>query len=209
MGQKYQPNYEKAYEIYLKEIIFEKNSQESDVTIFGYFNDFLEDNLVQIDYCCDFSILTDLLIFAKEDGEPVISAITEKLNEEIEEIPVIIDVENIFGRPLKIEGIVMTIYIPFEEDENGEWHESEDRTAYIIDSIEPKEEYEKKQTKNNGAEDDLAELFILVDNAYLYYKQLLKIGISKKIARKQSGLKNELLFRIADLNNQILKQNSK
>ena len=45
--------------------------------------------------------------------------------------------------------------------------------------------------------------------AYLYYKQLPKIDISKKIARKQSGIKNELLYRIADLNNQILKQNSK
>ena len=128
MPNKYKPNIHKIDEIYLKEIVFEKNVESTDVTIFGYYFNTITEELVRIDYLIEFSMLTDLLIFANEKGEPIIETITEKLNADFEEDPIRIDVENIFGEPLKIENILIQIYIPFEENKKGEWVESEDKT---------------------------------------------------------------------------------
>lgn len=212
MADKYKPNYHKIYEIYLKEIVFEKSIEHSEVTIFGYYLNTDPEELMRIDYLCDFSALTDLLIFAKEEGEPIIEAIAEKLNSDIDEYPIIIDVENIFGKPLKIDGILLTIYLPFEENQNGEWIESTDKSFYIIESIEQwdllDEALSGLSTEQETAELKLSELYILLNNAFLFYEQLLNFGISSKAARKQSGLKDELLFRIAGLNNLLINKNS-
>lgn len=212
MTDKYKPNFHKIDEIYLKEIVFEKSIEHSEVTIFGYYLHTETEELIRIDYLCDFSALTDLLIFAKEEGEPIIEAISEKLNSDVDEYPIIIDVENIFGKPLKIDGILLTIYLPFEENQNGEWIESTDKTFYIIDSIERWDLLDEALSRISTTEDTtelkLSELYILLNNAYLFYEQLLSFGISPKAARKQSGLKDELLFRIAGLNNLLIIKNS-
>lgn len=210
MADKYIPNYHKINEIYLKEIVFEKSIDHSEVSIFGYYFNSDKKELIRIDYLCEFSALTDLLIFANEKGEPIIEAITEKLNSYTEEYPIVIDIENIYGEPLKIENILLTIYLPFEENEKGEWIESTDKTFYIIDSVESWDLLDQAldNMSTETPESKLSELHILLNNAYLFYEQLLGIGISKKTARKQSGLKDELLFRIAYLNNCITDKNS-
>ena len=212
MPNKYKPNIHKIDEIYLKEIVFEKNVESTDVNIFGYYFNTITEELVRIDYLIEFSMLTDLLIFANEKGEPIIEAITEKLSADFEEDPIRINVENIFGEPLKIENILIQIYIPFEENENGEWVESEDKTFYIIDSIDQYDlldrALENMSNQPNTEELKLSELYLLLNNSYLFYKQLLTFGVSKKSARKKSGLKNELLFRIASLNYKLNSKNN-
>jgi hypothetical protein len=208
MNNTYEPNYKQIDEIYIREIIFEKDKNSTDVTIFGYYENPFEVELQEVDYVCDFSILTDLLIFANENGEYIIKAITEKLDDDDTEIPSRIDVENIFGKPLKIDNIILTIYKPFEQDDLGNWKEvNEGRDEfYIIDRVELKENLEEKGFEISNCQDDFADHMILLNNAYKYYIQLLEFKISKKEARKRSGLKDELLFRIALLNYQILKQ---
>ena len=201
---KYDPKYCYIDEIYLKEIIFEKSASSTDVTIFGYYDNPYEEDLVRVDYWCQFSTLTDLLIAANENGEPIITAITEKLNDTDPEYPTVIDVENMFGKPLKIEDIVLTIYRPMEQDENGEWKEEEWEAFYILESVEPKEAFEQKKASKTNLKSQLDEHLILLDNAYKYYLQLLDLDISKKSARKKAGLKDELLFRMAVINHQII-----
>jgi hypothetical protein len=205
MSTPYQPKYRYIDEIYLKEIIFEKHQTNSDVTIWGYYENPFEEHLKHADYCCEFSLLTDLLLFANEDGEPIINAIADKLNDDDMEIPTVIDIENILGRLLKIENIVLTIYRPMGEDENGEWTEDTSAEFYFIDKVEPKEKFEQEKETNETLKTALADHFILLENAYKYYLQLLSFDFTEKLARKKTGLEDELLFRIALINHQIIK----
>lgn len=55
-------------------------------------------------------------------------------------------------------------------------------------------------------QDQLADYFIMLDNSYKYFLQLMSLDISEKNARKKSGLKNEFLFRIATINHLIIKK---
>jgi hypothetical protein len=210
MADLYEPKYEHIDEIYLKEIVFEKDKDSTDVTIFGYYENPFEEELKRVDYCCPFSILTDLLLFADEKGDPIIGAIADKLNDDDCEYPSVIDVENLFGHPLKIDGIILTIYRPMEKNEDGEWEEiNDDDLLYIIDSIESKQVFESKKDNTNNFQNKLAEHFIILQNAYKYYLQLLSMGISEKNSRKKAGLKDELLFRMAIINNEIINKEKK
>ncbi len=205
MSKSYEPKYKQINEIYLKEIVFEKSLDSTDVTIFGYYENPPEEYLKRVDYCCEFSLLTDLLLFAKEDGEPIIKAITDKLTDDDTEIPTVIDVENLLGHLLKIENIILTIYRPMQEEEDGTWKENESEELYFIDSVETKEKFKREKATTTKLRDALSDHFILLENAYRYYLQLLSFEFTEKIARKKSGLQDELLFRMAVINHQIIK----
>ena len=207
MSKQYEPKYRYIDEIYLKEIIFEKHQTNSDVTIWGYYTNPFDKHLKHADYCCEFSLLTDLLLFANEDGEPIINAIADKLNDDDMEIPTIIDVENTLGRLLKIENIVLTIYRPMGEDENGEWTEDTSEEFYFIDKVEPKEKFKQAKESNENLRNALADHFILLENAFKYYLQLLSLDFTEKLARQKTGLEDELLFRIALINHEIIQSN--
>ena len=201
MPQKYQPNYRYTHEIYLSEIVFEKDKDSTDVTIFGYYRDSTEKKLKRVDYWCEFSTLTDLLMAGKEKCESVISAISDILTSETTEVPVIVDVENILGKPLKIDNIKLTIYRPMVEDENGEWQEDRsDEEFYIIDHF---ESFENKKSATRNSFEELFEYLTLLDNAFKYYLHLRSLDFTEETARKKSGLSDELLFRIAALNHKI------
>ena len=205
MSKAYEPFYHYIDEIYVKQVVFEKSPDSDGVSIFGYYDNTLEQSLKRIDYFCNFSLLTDLLIAAKEEGEPVIKAITEKLNQQAEECPMIIDVENMFGIPLKIEEIILKIYKPMKEDENGEFKEEEDN-SYIIDTIESKDSFEKRKCNPENLESKMVDYFNVLENSYLQYLRLLQLEASKKKARRMAGLKNELLFKMATAHYQINKE---
>ena len=205
MSKAYEPIYHYIDEIYVKQVVFEKSPDSDSVSIFGYYDNTLEQSLKRIDYFCNFSLLTDLLIAAKEEGEPVIKAITEKLNQLEEECPMIIDVENMFGMPLKIEEIILKIYKPMNEDENGEFKEEEDN-SYIIDTIESKDNFEKRKCNAESLRAEMADYFNILENSYLQYLRLLQLEESTKKARRMTGLKNELLFKMATAHYQINKE---
>ena len=163
MENTYEPNYRIIDEIYLKEIVFEKSLTSTDVTIFGYYKKPFKEKLQRVDYYCEFGILNDLLIFSKEIGDPIIDVITEKLNDDDPETSLVIDVENLYGKPLKIDNIVLTIYRPFEENENGEWVEvNDDEEFYIIDSVESKEIFKEKNSKKRNFKNDFEKHLILL-----------------------------------------------
>lgn len=152
----YEPKFEHICGIFLKEIVFEKDGDCTDVTIFAYYKYFIEElekdddslqfsALERVDYCCQFPMLVDLLLLAKDNGVQIIRAIEDKLSDENDnEYPSEIDVENLFGQSLEIEDIILTVYKPMEENENGEWEETKDDLLYIIDSIESRQEFESK-----------------------------------------------------------------
>ena len=205
MCKAYGPIYHYIDEIYVQQVVFEKSPDSDNVSIFGYYDNTMEQSLKRVDYFCNFSLLTDLLIAAKEDGEVVINAITEKLNERAEECPVIIDVENIFGIPLKIEEIILKIYKPMKENENGEMKEVGDN-SYIIDTIESKDIFEKRNYHVENLRAKMVDYFSLLESSYFQYLQLIKFENSERKARKYAGLKNTFLFKMAELHYQIVNE---
>ena len=91
-----------------------------------------------------------------------------------------------------------------EEDEQGNLIEISDESIYIIDNVESNESFENKKPSNEYLNDQLSNYFILLDNAYKYFLKLLSLDITEKDARKKSGLKNELLFRMAKINHLLI-----
>lgn len=143
MANIYEPNYLCIEEIYIKEIVFEKSVESNEVTLFGcYYNPFAK-KFYNVDYGCDFSTFIDLLLLAsEEEGDPIIVAITDILSNNDPKNPCTVDIENMFGSPIKIENIILTIYKPMEQNEKGEWQEESD-TFYIIEHVEAKNKFEE------------------------------------------------------------------
>jgi hypothetical protein len=208
----YEPKYYYFDEIYFETILFDDTT---DVTIFGYINDKESDELISCSFLCQFSELYDILFHSGDDGYILISEISEKLSSELE-IPTEIDVIEILEDPLLIDTLVFKLYKTHEQDELGIWKESKD-SCYFIDEMVDKKEYDKTKIEitdeilegalsNSKSNEALFnEYMLLLSNGYKYYLQLIEKDFTEKDARKMSGLKDELLFRIAHYSNNIKK----
>lgn len=169
----------------------------------------------------------------KDESDLIIKIISEKLSVKLE-IPTIIDIENIFGRELFFCNLVFKVSTPYEKDENGKLYPVRDNCYYIesvedkaeffkregeyfnfkehrkeipkdllqqaLDSLEIIDNSNESKTD----EEQFSEYLNVLDNAFKYYLQLLEKKFPEKEARERTGLNDELLFRIALLNNKIL-----
>lgn len=97
MKDLYQPNYHTIYELIIKEIIFEKEPECTGVSIFGFRKNMDNSKFIETHYFCEFDILTNLLIAAEAEGDFAITAIKNKLLDEAEEVPVVLNMETIIG----------------------------------------------------------------------------------------------------------------
>lgn len=223
MSNAYDPQYFYLNEIYISEIVFD---QSENISLFCYLLDEGQNKLVRWDIFSDFTFLTDILLFSGEDGEVIIKIISEKLSEEFE-IPTVIDIENLFSKPLYVDSFIFKVYKPQEKDANGNWHPINDNNLYM-DSMEIKEEFLTRQPDAYIAkikdgeiiydllEEALSNLSIdpyqkqlneylnVLDNSFKYYTILLNKEFTEKEARRRSGLSDELLYRIAFYNNKII-----
>ncbi len=211
----YEPKYYYFDEIYFETILFDDTT---DVTIFGYVNDKEKDELFCCDFICQFSVLYDILFFSGNDGEILMNEISEKLSHDLE-IPTEIDVVEILEDPLLIDKLLLKVYKTHEKDEFGIWKESNE-SCYFIDEIIDESKHLKPITEEDldkalehvnsleYAKEQFEEHMLLLNNGYKYYLQLIEKEFTEKDARKMSGLKDELLFRIAYYYNKI-KQNEK
>jgi hypothetical protein len=211
----YKPKYYYFDEIYFETIVFDDTT---DVTIFGFVNDKEKDELFGCDFICQFSVLYDILFLSGNDGEILMNEISEKLSHDLE-IPTEIDVVETLEDPLLIDNLIFKVYKTHEQDEFGEWKESKD-SCYFIDEV--IDESKRDETTNRitdeildaalvnlkSDEERFNEHMLLLNNGYKYYLQLIAKDFTEKEARRMSGLKNELLFRIAHYYYNI-KQNEK
>lgn len=228
MQNAYDADYIFLEEIRIRQIIFDESDS---VTIFGALADKDDYNTsIRCDFLCNFGLLTDILMFAdkKDQGDLLIKIISEKLSTELE-IPTVIDMDDIFGGELYFTKLIFKVYKPHEKDENGIWQQT-DENCYFIESIARQTEFSQQNESNsnqsieNGTEDpleralnilgisksakdQLSDYFIILNNAYRYYSQLIAKDFTEKEARKRAGLSDELLFRISILNSQIINQN--
>ncbi len=211
------------YEIRIRQIVFDESTS---VTILGSLpNEDDYETSIPWDFLCTFSILTDILLFAndKEKGDLLIKIISEKLSSELE-IPTVIDVVEIFGKELHFTNLV---YEVTKVEDDPKYND-----CYFIDSIEDKDKFFKREGENfnfrehrykedieillgkslseleskSSNEAQMAEYMLLLDTAYNYYLQLLEKDFSEKDARNVAGLTNELMFRIANINHQMINE---
>lgn len=201
MPDAYIPKYYYIDEIIINAIVFDETEN---LTLLGSYYNTDEEKLNSCDYLCDFAQLTDLLLIAGEHADKIITELTDKLCGEFE-IPSVLDIKEIIGEPLKIEGIMIKIYKPHDKNDDGEWVPINE-PLYIIDDIESKEAFEQSpEGKQYLFKQEISKYLSILNIAFRYYEQLVAMKFPDKKARKKAGLKDELLFRIAYFNSQINK----
>lgn len=207
MDNVYKPEFKYISEIYISKIVFENRLDSDDVTIFGYCDNPLNEELEQVDYWCDFNLLKEMLEYGGKKGKKLLNKLTDKLHEEGNNEPIIIDVEKKFGKPLYIRNLIFKIYKPKEQGDDGIWRESEEDELYIIDSFSVDDgilDVDSETEKLNVA---MTEQLLVLSHAYSLYLQLLKQNLSKKKARKLARLTDDMLFKLAKLNYKLIKKN--
>ena len=131
--------------IIIKDIIFDDTS---DVTLYCYVPYFGQ--LFFANFGLTFDQLNTVLRSTRSDGAPVATAIAEKLKGDIE-IPSVIDLEQVFGRPLTIDNCILytTLYDITEDDLEDDdemddlgMEEMEDHIDIPDDDAEDEEEIE-------------------------------------------------------------------
>ncbi len=214
--QVYDPTYHYLNTIYISQIVFDETEF---VTLFGYLVDEKKKEFVGWDFLANFSQLNDMLLSTINESDTIIEILAEKLSQKYDS-PTIIDVVNLFTKPIEINSFVFKVYKPHEEDENGEWKPTKD-SCLFIDELIKKETFEEmnpfitfskvengklsenkliqainnNETKRN---DNAFKGYItILKQAQKQYVLLIKKGFSEKDARKRTGLEDELLFKMA------------
>lgn len=199
-----QPNYFHIDNFEIAEIIFDEET--ADVTLNGRFYKISGGEPTNCVFSCDFRILGDILMKSGENTTPIIDLISKKLSMDFIESPTIIDLNNLLEDNLWITGLTLKLYKLQEDDENEEWDKELDN-VYVIDSIVSKKEKEKIKVKADTKLEDAQILWDdylqLLDNAMEYYIQLRQRGFEEEDAKQRTGLKDELLFRLGMVNNNI------
>lgn len=169
---------------------------------------------------CEFDILGDLLLRAGEAADGVTEALANGLTADYIASPTVIDITALAGAPLEISDVQLKVYRPHEQNESGEWIESEDADCYCIASVQDwqtgvpefREEIlnaaPPRRIDHNPippAENIACEKYrdafeahlALLHDAYQLYQRLREQEFSKKAARRQAGLTDDMLFRLA------------
>lgn len=202
MANLYKPNYQTINKLIIKEIIFEKDPLCTSVTLIGYRVNDDNTKFIKTHYFCEFDMLNNLLVAAKEEGDLIITAIKNKLLSEEEEVPVLLDTDIIIDGLLIIKNLVVKMYKEKVRDEFGNWRE-EDYEHFNIENI----EFVNDKIVNDRLEvlqTSFALNLNMLEARFNYYLQLKSILPSFKMARKKAGLKNKLLFYLAIVNHDIL-----
>ncbi len=216
----YQPNYEYFSHLKLTDIVFDETRVLA--TLFGQYKEHKTAPYLDCDFVCEFDILGDLLLHAGEEADGVTEALACKLTADYIASPTVIDITALMGAPLEINDVQLKVYRPHEQNESGEWIESEDADCYCIASVQDwqtgvpefREEIlnaapprhidlNRFPPAANAACEKYKEAFdahlTLLHDSFGLYQKLREQEFSKKAARRQAGLTDDLLFRLAQL----------
>jgi hypothetical protein len=198
--ESYNPNYKYLSFIKISEIVF---SEDTDLTLMCKVPNREFHYMEFWNIFCDYSILTEILLYVGDDGDPIITKLTDILSSTFIEKPTVIDIKNILGQELIVDGLTLKVYKPQSKGDDGIWKEDPNDNCLEIDSI----------VFNNNAQSEfknskkyihlLNDYYILLDNSFNYYLQLINKGFSIEESRNRCGLNDELLYRIAIARNAI------
>jgi hypothetical protein len=148
-----------------------------------------------------FSELNQILLTCGEKGAQLSDVITKKLNIEVLEDPAVIDITEILGENLLADNCFLEVYQTQHLNDEGEWEKDEDNLL-MVNKVFSRQEFEQNVLENE-LKNQLYECFQLIESAFTYYQRLLATGSTDKEARKQAGLQDKLLFKMALLLNKI------
>lgn len=206
MEEAYKPNYLTVQDIYAKDIFFEFDVSNTDVTIHGSLKSSFNYGFIDFTYACEFKVLVDILtIMDDEKSDIILESITKQLENPDPIGPGIVNIEGKFGEPILLEDQRFKIYKPQERNALNNWNEVKD-DIYIIESVEwAPNWFPRTNTSWVNCPDnfkvELDQYMKILNLSFIYYKRLIELGISDKNARRRTGLKDELLYRIAYLKN--------
>ena len=219
----YQPNYEYFSHLKLTDIVFDETRDLA--TLFGQYKEHQSAPYQECDFVCEFDVLGDLLLYAGEAADGITEALANGLTADYIASPTVIDITALAGAALEINDVQLKVYRPHEQNESGEWVESEDADCYCIASVQDQQtgvpEFRENllptalprhitpnrippvETKTAKHLQHFADAFAahleLLRESYQHYRNLVNQEFSKKSARRQSGLTDDMLFRLARL----------
>ncbi|MFM2386969.1 MAG: hypothetical protein RL660_1726 [Bacteroidota bacterium] len=185
-------------EIYITEIWFDIEADDTNLTIIGY----IENPSEPEHFSCEFSILMSLLLYLDKEHSAAMQLLVAKVLDSKAEEKYINILEH-FKKPLHITHAILTI-------ETAQ-HFTITNGDYYKKSVQPyHEQYyyiTKCEIKNSVApydeltieEKDFSFYAMLLRNTCKFYHQLKALNIDTKQARAICGLDNELLFRLCML----------
>lgn len=183
--QLYNPTYYYIENFILDRLVYEKQLNSPNVVLFAYtFYPNYEPLLTE--YLCDFNVLTDILLSGGESSEATIKNISDQVKNKSHE-PVNLQIKDNNGLPITITNIKLKIYRPMEQKHNGDWVECITNDLFFI--------IEKAAT--NFAEDEEKKYQENMTLAYMKYLEAIDSGFPAFKAKALSGLRYELIFRLA------------
>jgi hypothetical protein len=188
--ENYNPNYFTLSDLLINEIVFGSNSIPS-----IFCNELHDYSDKVITLACDFNELSQILLNSGKLGIVVKDKISELLKNPFLEEPTVIDVANIYGKPLYVRNILLEVYWPQYKNDDGIW--VEDYGVLFVNSILQKNIVEPPKVDDFQAK--LSSCLRTITDAYRYYINLTKLGLPEKESRKRAGLMDELLFYQASL----------
>ncbi len=199
----YQPNYEYFSHLRITDIVFDETRVLA--TLFGQYREYGSAEYQDCDFVCEFDLLGTLLLLAGERADGVIEALSTGLMADYIQSPTVIDVNALAGGPLEITGAGIKVYRPHVQDQEGKWVADMEDNCYCIAAAES--DYKPmplgakvaaaSRTNSNHFSKAFEDHLALLRQSYEHYKNLLDQEFSKKSARRQAGLTDDMLFRLA------------
>lgn len=188
--QTFAPQFMEITAIYVSQVIFDRSEW---VSIWGSVD--TDKGKRKMDFVTDFDTLNQLLRFSGQAGDDIQMHLVDKLEGELQE-PSVVDLENLYGSPLLLNGCRLKVYHPREQDARGQW--TTDRKCLFIDEVMPL--LEKKtivKIRKNLYRENLEKCLELLSTSYEVYLGFLEIGLDEDAARQKSELADDTKFKMA------------
>lgn len=148
-----------------------------------------------MDYILSFDRLNKLLRLSGKEGDRLQMLLVERIEKGVEK-PSVIDLEELFGKPLFFNQCILEVSSTWAENNAGQWEE--DKQCLSIDAVYPLLE-KRKQTLSTQTQcrQNLIECEEILAQSYALYLGYMELDMEEEAALQMAGLEDDLKFKMA------------
>lgn len=177
-------------EILVGQVIFDRSEW---VSLWGYVA--YRGQKEKMDFVLSFDLFNKLLRLSGKEGDRIQMLVVEKLEAGIEE-PTIIDLEETYGNPPRLNQCRLIVGTTGIERENGGW--VQDPACLSIEEVIPlMEKVQARPSRQLECKQKLALCHRLLSNAYKLYLGYCELGFEEETALQNAELTDDLKFQMA------------